>query len=449
MKKTLGREVIVVSLLWGFFLLFGGSLFAGEMIYEEAIFPAPETPKPGELAMTAEWRIAIPAGVETLRGVVIHQHGCGVGSCDSGRTGAFDLHWQALAAKYDCALLAVSYRQGNLPCEQWCDPRNGSAQSLLNALDRFATSSGHAELTVVPWILWGHSGGGHWCGSMVQLYPKRVVAAWLRSGHPDCVVKTYDSLPMNDDVLDVPILLNLGAKETDMKFVWDTAWVYYQKIRSNGAKIGVLVDPETHHETGNSRYPAICYLDICMEQRLPTAAGSAELRPMQTESVLPASDWPDEKYRSFVQDGLWFPNDDFVAVWKKYSADNSFDDATPPPAPTEAAIAPSGLMTWKAEADFESGLQTFLIYADGEQIAQLTTGPTVHARPLFQGMTYSDTPDASLPKMEYVIEGYRSETGKRYSVAALNTAGLLSQPTEAVPVGDTNRSDRTANGVER
>lgn len=429
------------ALMFGVLFLSGGKFFAAEMIYDEVIFPAPESPKPGELTMAAEWRIAIPAGVETLRGVVIHQHGCGDGSCNSGRTGAFDLHWQALAVKYDCALLAVSYRQEKRPCEQWCDPRNGSAQSLLNALDHFAKSSGHAELTVVPWVLWGHSGGGHWCGSMAQLYPKRVAAAWLRSGHPDCVTKTYDSLPMNDDVLEVPMLLNLGAKETDMKFVWDTAWVYYQKIRANDAKIGVLVDPATHHETGNSRYPAICFLDICMEQRLPATPGSAELRPMRTGKVLPADEWPDEKYRTFVQDGLWFPNDDFVAVWRKYSADNSFDDATPPPAPNDVLIDSSGLMTWKADADFESGLQTFAIYADGKEIAKLPTGPTVHARPLFQGMSYSDTPDASLPKMEYQIDGYRSGEEKRYAVAAVNTAGLLSPPTEALP--------RTENGQSR
>ena len=29
--------------------------------------------------------------------MVVHQHGCGEGSCKSGLTGAYDLHWQALA----------------------------------------------------------------------------------------------------------------------------------------------------------------------------------------------------------------------------------------------------------------------------------------------------------------------------------------------------------------
>jgi hypothetical protein len=67
--------------------------------------------KPGELIFPVQYTVWIPAGVKKLRGVVVHQHGCGEGSCKSGQTGAFDLHWQALAKKHDCALLAPSYEQ--------------------------------------------------------------------------------------------------------------------------------------------------------------------------------------------------------------------------------------------------------------------------------------------------------------------------------------------------
>ena len=60
----------------------------------------------GALVFPATFTVWIPPGVERLRGVVVHQHGCGTGSCSSGLTAAHDLHWQALAAKHDCALLA-------------------------------------------------------------------------------------------------------------------------------------------------------------------------------------------------------------------------------------------------------------------------------------------------------------------------------------------------------
>src|SRR5882757_4794502 len=67
--------------------------------------------KPGELAMPVTYTIWIPEGVKTLRGVIVHQHGCGKGSGLTGQTAAYDLHWQALAQKWDCALLGPSYHQ--------------------------------------------------------------------------------------------------------------------------------------------------------------------------------------------------------------------------------------------------------------------------------------------------------------------------------------------------
>lgn len=431
-QKTIGRISVTALALMTVFFIFTGFVFAAEQQEDyEVIFPAPENPSPNELVMAAEWRIWIPAEVKILRGVVVHQHGCGDGSCNSGRTGSFDLHWQALARKYDCALIAVSYRQEKHRCEKWCDPRNGSAQSFLNALAHFAKVSGHTELTVVPWAIWGHSGGGHWCGSMVQLYPKRVMAAWLRSGHPDCVGTIFDELPMNDEVKNVPVMLNLGAKETNMHGVWDRGWEYFRKIRAKGAKIGLIIDPNTHHETGNSRYPAIRFLDLCMEQRIPAISGTANIRPMKTGIVLPGSELKDSNHQEFLKQGIWLPTEDYVNVWKKYSVDNTFEDQTPPPAPFEVKINFKGLMTWKCHADPESGLRTFVIFSDGHEIATLPTQKTVNGQPLFQGMSYSDTPDFSLPKMEFQIDHFNKNENHVYSIAAVNTLGLVSPQTKS------------------
>ena len=137
--------------------------------------------KPGELIFPVQYTVWIPKGVKTLRGVVVHQHGCGEGSCKSGQTGAFDLHWQALAKKHDCALLAPSYEQPQKAnCQMWCDPRNGSDAAFRRALQDLGKRCAHPELATVPWALWGHSGGGHWAGGMTLLFPERTIASWLR-----------------------------------------------------------------------------------------------------------------------------------------------------------------------------------------------------------------------------------------------------------------------------
>ena len=84
-----------------------------------------------ELIFGVNYTVWIPPGVDKLRGVIVHQHGCGEGSCKSGLTGAYDLHWQALAKKHACALIAPAYEQPEkAECQMWCDPRNGSAKAF-------------------------------------------------------------------------------------------------------------------------------------------------------------------------------------------------------------------------------------------------------------------------------------------------------------------------------
>ena len=120
----------------------------------------PPSAEPGQLHLGVTYTLWVPDGAKKLRGVVVHQHGCGSGACQGGATAAYDLHWQALAQKWDCALLGPSYQQDDKQnCRLWCDPRNGSHTTFLRALGELAAKSGHAELDTVPWCLWGHSGG--------------------------------------------------------------------------------------------------------------------------------------------------------------------------------------------------------------------------------------------------------------------------------------------------
>src|SRR5215831_15322856 len=112
--------------------------------------------QPGELKFAVNYTIWIPGDVKMLRGVIVHQHGCGEGSCRSGLTGAFDLHWQALAKKHGCALLAPAYEQPEgADCQMWCDPRNGSDAAFRRCLVDLGALAGHPELARVPWALWG------------------------------------------------------------------------------------------------------------------------------------------------------------------------------------------------------------------------------------------------------------------------------------------------------
>jgi hypothetical protein len=403
---------------------------------------APST-KPGDLIFGVNYTIWIPKNVKTLRGVIVHQHGCGEGSCKSGLTGAYDLQWQALARKHDCALLAPAYEQPEkADCQMWCDPRNGSAAAFQKCLVDLGTKSSHPELGKVPWALWGHSGGGHWAGGMVLLHPDRIAAAWLRSGVPllradlkRAGIKAY-SVP--DAALKVPIMCNLGTREgvtvkgDRFAGVWPANEVFFNEIRGKGGLISLAVDPLTSHECGNQRYLAIPWLDACLSARLPKAVGDS-LQAMPTDKawlgpILGGQALPAAQFTGDPRKAVWLPNPALAKAWMEYVKDTKVTDTTPPPAPTNVRLQGNKL-AWEAEADLESGLARFLIERDGRFLTSVPErSKNPFGRPIFQGLQYSDTPPQPLAPMQFIDT--TAETGKThtYRVTAVNSMGLKSQP---------------------
>lgn len=404
--------------------------------------------KPGELVFPASYTVWIPPEVKTLRGLVVHQHGCGEGSCKSGLTGAFDLHWQALAKKHDCALLSPVFEQPEKAnCQLWCDPRNGSDVSFQKALTALSDKSGHPELATVPWALWGHSGGGHWAGGMTLLHPDRVAAAWLRSGVPPVTAAKDKPAPytISDAALAVPMMCNVGTKEgvTDKENrfagVWPGNEVFFLAMRAKGALIGVSVDPLSSHDCGNQRYLAMPWFDACLTARLPAKPGDP-LKSMSANDgwIAPLNDAgtanlvapvPAAKFTGAADKSVWLPNESVAAAWLQYSKDSVVPDSTHPVAPTNVQVK-GNVVTWSAEADLESGLASFIIERDGQVVGNIPEpgqAKNPFGRPIFQNLSYSDTPTQPLVEMRFIDT--KAEAGKtyQYRIIAVNTAGLKSK----------------------
>lgn len=435
------------------------ALFAQNKPYD--VFPDAEppyyrvryeaSPQPGELIFPVNYTVWIPQNVKTLRGVVVHQHGCGEGSCSSGLTGAFDLHWQALAKQHDCALLSPSYEQPQgANCQMWCDPRNGSDAAFQKCLVDLGAKSGHPELSTVPWALWGHSGGGHWAGGMALLHPDRVAAAWLRSGvpllAPNPERKEIEAHDLSDAALRVPLMCNPGTKEgvtvKDGRFakVWPANELFFGGVRGRGGLIGVSVDPLTAHECGNQRYFAIPWLNACLNARLPKVNGE-RLRPMPTDDVWLASPTgfkavPAVKYEGDPLKAAWLPSESLAKGWMRYVKDTAVPDKSPPPSPTNLR-RDGNTLSWAAEADLESGLAHFIVERDGKFLANVPEqGKNRFGRPIFQNLQYSDTPTQPLVPMTFTDQTAAPDAKHSYRVIAVNTVGLKSRPaTETVAAG--------------
>jgi pimeloyl-ACP methyl ester carboxylesterase len=411
----------------------------------------------GELRIAVTYTLWIPEGAETLRGVIVHQHGAGTTASIEGSTAAYDLHWQALAQKWDCALLGPSYHvrheQNDLSpggSELWFDPRRGSEKAFLKALGDLARQSNHPELKRVPWILWGHSGGGIWSDLLSTMHPERVVAMWLRSGSAAQFRSHAEFLPTSvpEACYAIPIMLNPGVKE-EKKFAqnpkglergpWWGNLATFREYREHGALVGLAPDPRTDHECGDSRYLAIPFLEACMAQRLPEKGSEDQhLKPMDVSQAWLAPMFgkeavPAAGYRGDLKESVWLPNEAVARAWAEYVSAGAVSDTTPPPAPFRVKAFYRGErgteITWTAIADFESGIRAFVVLRDGEELANVPRSPVgKFGRPLFQSMTYHDTPSQPLAELSY--RDITAKAGEKhvYTVVTINSVGLKSEP---------------------
>ena len=118
----------------------------------------------------------------------------------------------------------------------------------------------------------------------------------------------------------------------------------------------------------------------------------------------------------------------------EYVRSGTVGDSTPPPSPmaSRSRRRLTALeITWDATADFESGLQQFVIQRDGQEIGRQPEKPIGRfGRPLFQTMSYHDTPEPNWPSMRFVDKSSGAGGESRYQVIAINSAGLESEPSK-------------------
>ena len=411
----------------------------------------PPSTATNQLQIGVTYTMWIPDDVARFRCVIIHQHGAGRTAAEKGATAAYDLHWQALAKKWDCALLGPSYHvltdatdASPGGSELWFDPRRGSDQTFLRALDELSAQAKHPELATVPWALWGHSGGGIWSDVMTTLHPERVAAVFLRSGsfrdRPG-----FPQLETPAAAFAVPVMGNAGVKEQD-RSAWITTLARIREYRSKGGPAGFAPDPRTGHETGDSRYLAIPYFDTCLAMRLPAKGSNDQtLKPMDMSKAwlapfLGQTAVPRSSYKGNPLEAVWLPDEEVARIWIEYVKNGTIADSTPPLPPFDVRVTSRGNggneITWDAEVDFESGLGGFFVMRDDQALARLPAMIPlgVYGRPLFQGLSYHDTPEGppAPAEMRYLDVSAKPGEKHTYSILAVNSAGVTSQPSTGV-----------------
>jgi hypothetical protein len=218
----------------------------------------------------------------------------------------------------------------------------------------------------------------------------------------------------------------------------------FRAYREKNALVAFGHDPRTEHECGDSRYFAIPFIDNCLALRLPDKWSKDQaLKPLDAaQGYLVAVDGaepvPVAEFKGDAKEAAWLPNEAVAKAYAEYVKTGAVGDTTPPPTPFNLVIAAKGdkgaELTWSAEADLESGLSQFIIMRDGKELAKVPEKPRGQfGRPLFQSMTYHDTPGQPMPDMRYLDTSAKPGETHMYTVTAVNSVGLKSKPTGDAP----------------
>lgn len=214
---------------------------------------------PGANYDKAEFRLWLPPNLPRVRAILVLVPG----SNGDGRPQVEDPFWQAFATKHRLAIVACRFT--DKPHEQsfledYVKVSDGSGQALLDAINRFAKASNHAELSTAPFLMWGMSAGGQVDYEFAAWKPERVIAFVVNKGG------VYYSALVPRAARSVPALLFVGEK--DLAFRINTIQGLFAVNRRAGALWAYIVEPGTAHAVGRSKDLGAMFFEDILAMRL-------------------------------------------------------------------------------------------------------------------------------------------------------------------------------------
>jgi dienelactone hydrolase len=256
-----------MRLLGAILLLLSSCAFAQAVRFETAVVPLPNE----DIAVDCHYTLTIPSPEHPVRAVwVIFDRGHDVHDLFS------DLAVLDFAKHFHLALLLHGHCPGKSPEDHRdmnMDPAKGLGRALFTALDQFAQTTGHKEITGAQLIFLGFSGAGPLSARFVAAFPERTIAAILSyPGH-------YEPNGINTVNLDTPaiavpqMILAGGADDRSGTF---RPYEYFKKYREQRAPwLFILQNKSPHCCTANAKDLMLQWLGEVIKQRHPSSTHDA------------------------------------------------------------------------------------------------------------------------------------------------------------------------------
>ena len=248
---------------------------------------------------------------------------------------------------------------------------------------------------------------------MLQEYPQRTIAmVGLRGGG-------FTFFGVNQQLAEIPVMFGLGEKDTvnpyETKELPQTIFGRYRKL---DALWSLAIEANAGHETANSRWLVIPYLNTLIDMRL--AKDSNKLLAIdQTNgwlgNIITHEIASVNRYQGNPLEAVWLPNEEVARKWQEYVTIGKVSPTRKPKAPNEVHIRKAGarevMITWNYTPDLENGLPSFRIYRNNSLVQTLEG----------QSPSFGDNPKPDQIALEF--RDRKAKANSVYQVAAFNELG--------------------------
>src|SRR3546814_461693 len=209
------------------------------------------------------------------------------------------------------------------------------------------------------------------------------------------------------------MIRHAGANDSNSPYgkCWETALNTFHKLRSEGGLASIAFTPFQNHNYSFVRYMAIPFYESVLAKRLPTGK-SVSFEAMK--DIHKSRGWLGDtlllntfSYTERIKNRRemsWLPDSATAAKWKEYSITGTVIDRTPPPSPygltTKRLHNVAVELSWKADADIESGIKHFNIYNGNQLIGRF---PEHGAYQRFDTNGDDAIPISDLPELKKVV----------------------------------------------
>lgn len=345
---------------------------------EKAVMRPPALDR--DIEYVKSWRLAIPKGVTTVKGILV------VANCMGGDSR--DWYMGGTAYEEFCLLHDFAFVGS-----EGFGPHYQNYDAFLHALASWATSTGHAELVHAPYVATGVSAGGGFASTLVTKCPEKVIAAVPQCARLNLTVfelKRYDErnpVPVPDAVLRVPVLDMQG--DGQLPYMADNLKAH----RPSGALYSRLVQWGVPDAYVGQEVLAMPYLEAALKLRYP-AEGDLRKGPLKLKDLDSDSGWiadgttwkssltsiyPALEFDGDIKQSSWLMNEDLAFIYRAYAtANRPLKITSPAPqgnvyTPAQAADAS---VTIHVDASSLPGWKKLEFYDGAKLLGTVTSRPT-------------------------------------------------------------------------